>query len=50
MALKRRIRRTGHSLTVALPSQLAELADLEAGDVVVFDYLGKGSLKISKED
>ncbi len=40
----------GNSLAVALPSQLAELADLEAGDVVVFDYLGKGSLKISKED
>ena len=36
----------GNSLAVALPSQLAELADLEAGDVVVFDYLRKGSLNL----
>ena len=50
MTLKRKIRRMGNSLAVALPSQLAELAGLEAGDHVVFDYLGKGSLKISKED
>ncbi len=45
----RGIRRVGNSLVVALPSQLAELADLEAGDVVIFDYLGEGTLKISKE-
>ncbi len=48
--LKRKIRRMRNSLAVALPSQLAELADFEAGDVVVFDFLGKGYLKISKED
>ncbi len=41
MALRQRIRRNRHSLTVALPSQLAELADLGAGDVMVFDHLGK---------
>ncbi len=40
----------GTSLAVALPSQLAELADLEAGDVVIFDYLGKGRLAVQKVD
>ncbi len=47
VGLQRRIRRAGHSVVVTLPSQLAELADLEEGDIVEFEYLGQGALRIS---
>ncbi len=33
---------------VTLPSQLAKLADLAEGDIVEFDYLGRGVLRIEK--
>ncbi len=48
MGLERKIRRAGHSVVVTLPSQLAELANMEEGDVVEFEYLGRGALRISK--
>ena len=40
--------RAGNSVVVTLPSQLAELADLAVGDIVEFDYLGRGALRIAK--
>ncbi len=43
MDLQRKIRRAGHNVIVTLPSQLAELAGLEEGDVVEFEYLGRGA-------
>ncbi len=49
MGLQRKIRRAGHSVVVTLPSQLAELAGIEVGDTVEFDYLGKGVLRIHKK-
>ncbi len=48
MGLQRKIRRAGHSVVVTLPSQLAELADLSEGDIVEFEYLGRGALRIEK--
>ncbi|MEE9182232.1 MAG: hypothetical protein V3U33_06690 [candidate division NC10 bacterium] len=48
MGLQRKIRKAGHSVVVTLTSQLAELADLEEGDAVEFEYLGRGALRISK--
>ena len=48
MVLQRKIRRAGHSVVVTLPSQLAELADLGEGDIVEFEYLGRGALRIEK--
>ena len=50
MGLQRKIRRAGHSVVVTLPSQLAELADLAEGDVVEFEYLGRGALRIEKRE
>ncbi len=50
MGLQRKIRRAGHSVVVTLPSQLAELADLEEGDIVEFEYLGRGALRIAKRE
>ncbi len=49
MGLQRKIRRAGHSVVVTLPSQLAELADLAEGDIVEFEYLGRGALRIAKK-
>ncbi|MFQ5552814.1 MAG: AbrB/MazE/SpoVT family DNA-binding domain-containing protein [Thermoplasmata archaeon] len=48
MGLQRKIRKAGHSIVVTLPSQLAELTDLSEGDAVVFEYLGRGALRIEK--
>ena len=50
MGLSRKVRRAGHSVVVIVPSQLAELAGLEEGDVVEFDYLGRGALRIEKRE
>ncbi len=49
MGLKRKIRKAGHSVVVTLPSQLAELAGLAEGDIVEFEYLGRGALRIAKK-
>ncbi len=50
MPLQRKIRRAGHSVVVTLPSQLAELADLGERDIVEFEYLGRGALRIAKSE
>ena len=47
MGLQRKIRRAGHSVVVTLPSQLADLAE---GDIVEFEYLGRGALRIAKSE
>ncbi len=46
VSLVRKVRRIGNSLTIAIPSQLAEMMGVRAGDHVEYDYLGEGVLKI----
>ncbi len=46
--IKRKVRKIGNSLMVAIPTQVAALAGIEAGDTVEFDYLGRGELRIEK--
>ncbi len=46
MGLTRKLRKIGNSLTIAIPSQLAEMVGFKAGDHVEFDYLGEGVLRI----
>lgn len=46
MSLIRKVRRIGNSLTIAIPSQLAEMMGLRAGDHVEYDYLGEGVLRV----
>ncbi len=48
MPLTRSVRKQENSLVVGIPSQLAILAGLEAGDIVEWEYLGKDSLRILK--
>ncbi len=48
MGLTRKVRRVGNSLTVAIPSQLAEMVGLEAGSEVEFDHIGDGTLRLKK--
>ncbi len=48
MPVRRKIRKTGNSVMVVIPSQVAALAGLEAGDTVEFDYLERGVLRIEK--
>ncbi len=50
MGLTRKIRRIGNSLTIAIPSQLAEMMGLEAGDSLEFEYLGGDSLRLKKRE
>lgn len=37
--LTRRVRRSGHGLVLTLPSQLARLAGIEAGDLLAFEVV-----------
>ncbi len=42
------IRKVGHSLTVAIPSQLAAMISIEAGDRLELDHIGDGTLRLRK--
>ncbi len=46
--VERKVRKIGHSLMVVIPTQVAALAGIEAGDTVAFDYLDRGVLRIEK--
>jgi len=48
MALKCKVRKTGESLAVTLPSQIAELHDICEGDYVEFTPIGTGEFRIKK--
>ena len=48
MALVRKIRKVGHSLTVVIPAHLAAMVDFEEGDEIEFDHIGDGSLRLRK--
>ncbi len=48
MALVRKIRKVGHSLTVVIPAHLAAMVDFEEGDEIEIDDLGEGSLWLTK--
>ena len=52
MRFTRKTRRVGDSLTIAIPSQLAVVLDLGAGEEVEFDYLWDSMRlkKVKKED
>jgi len=41
MGLKRKVRKTGESLAITLPSQIAELHDTHEGDYVDFTPIKK---------
>ncbi len=47
MRLTRKIRRVGNSLTIVIPSQLAQMVGLKAGDSLEIEYLGD-SLRLKK--
>jgi len=47
--LTRKIVRTGRgSLGLTIPSQLAQMCGLVAGEVMAFEYLGPGEFRIKK--
>jgi len=48
MGLKRKVRKTGESLAVTLPSQIAELQGIAEGDYVEFTPIGTGEFRIKK--
>ncbi len=48
MGLTRKLRKVGHSLTIAIPAQLAEMLGLEAGDLMEWQHLGGGALRLKK--
>ncbi len=48
MPLTRKTRKVGSSLMVAIPAQLAQLLDIEAGDVLEFDVIGRDALRVTK--
>jgi antitoxin component of MazEF toxin-antitoxin module len=48
MALKRRLRRVSHSLVLTVPSQLAEMCGLRAGDIVEVEAIGRDALRVTR--
>lgn len=48
MGLKRKVRKTGESLAITLPSQIAELHSINEGDYVEFTPIGTGEFRIKK--
>ena len=48
MVLKRKVRMTGQSLAITLPSQIAELHDIHKGDYLEFTPIGPGEFQIKK--
>ncbi len=47
MALRRRIRRTGRSLAITIPKDLADLYEVEVGDQAEFEPLGECIFRIT---
>ncbi len=50
MALTRTLRKIGTSKGVVIPPDLAALCGLEIGDVLEFEYLGVGSIRITRRE
>ncbi len=48
MGLTRKLRKVGHSLTIAVPAQLADMLGMEAGDLMEWEHLGGGTLRLRK--
>ena len=48
MVLKRKVRKTGESLAITLPSQIAELHGIHEGDYFEFTPIGTGEFRIKK--
>ena len=48
MAIKRKVRMAGKSLAVTIPSQIAQLHDINEGDYLEFTPIGYGEFKIRK--
>jgi len=48
MGIKRKVRQTGESLAVTIPSQIAALHGIAEGDYVEFTPIGSGELRIRK--
>jgi len=48
MAIKRKIRMARESLAVTIPSQIAQLHDINEGDYLEFTPIGYGEFKIKK--
>ena len=48
MPLKRKVRKTGESLAITMPSQIAELHDIHEGDYVEFTPIGTEEFRIKK--
>ncbi len=48
MGLTRKLRKVGHSLTIAIPAQLAEMLGFEAGDLMEWEHMGGGALRLKK--
>jgi antitoxin component of MazEF toxin-antitoxin module len=48
MPLQRKVRKTGESLAITLPSQIAELHNTHEGDYLVFTPIGTGEFRIKK--
>ncbi len=48
MGLTRKLQKVGHSLTVAVPAQLAGMFGLRAGDEMEFDRIGDWTLRLLK--
>ncbi len=46
--VERKVRKIRNSLMVAIPTQVAALAGIEAGDTAAFDYLDRGVLRIER--
>lgn len=46
MALRRQIRRTGRSLAITIPKDLADLYEVEEGDQAEFEPLGEHSFRM----
>ena len=49
MAINRKVRMTGESLAITLPSQIAQLHDIKEGDYLGFTPIGKGEFRINNE-
>ncbi len=46
IVLIRKVRRVGNSLSITIPSQLAEMMGIREGNQVQFDYLGDRTLRV----
>ena len=46
MAIRRKVRMCGESLSITIPKQIAALHDINVGDYIEFEPIGFGEFKI----